>query len=230
MEYFEQLVRDYGYWALVIGTFLEGETIVIIAGILAASTVPANQIIDVRWTILAAFLGSVSGDQFYFYVGRLKGQWLLAKMPTRRARIENVLAMLERNSTWLLLTFRFFYGLRNVTSFGVGMSRIGVARFTVLNAIGALVWACSFALGGYLFGHAMVRIVEGAKHYQLIVIGGVCAVAMAIWLFRMWRRHRARLRAAATAESALASPDKCPTCGQPFRAEGELCPQCGAGR
>ena len=62
------LLQTYGYWALLIGTFLEGETIVIIAGLLA------QQGYLEPWLIaLCAFVGSCSSDQIMFALGRWKG-------------------------------------------------------------------------------------------------------------------------------------------------------------
>ncbi len=102
-----------------------------------------------------------------------------------------VLQMLERHSNWLLLTYRFLYGIRNVTSLAVGMSRVPALKFTLLNAIGAAVWAVSFGLGGYLFGEALFRLVEGAHKYQRWGLVGAAAAGVLIWLVRLiWMRRR----------------------------------------
>jgi membrane protein DedA with SNARE-associated domain len=188
----EYLIKTYGYAALFIGTFLEGETILIIAGIAAHTG-----LLNLWGCIFWAFLGSMSGDQLYFYIGRYKGDWLLARKPAWRGRIEKALRKLEHHANWLLLTFRFMYGLRNVITLAVGISRIPIWRFAVLNAIGAMVWAISFGAGGYLFGEALVNVVEDVKRYQLEVLGGVCLVALAIWLIRLLRRRKAARKASA---------------------------------
>jgi len=185
MEWLEQIVQTYGYAALLIGTFLEGETILIIAGMFAAQGT-----LDVNLSILCAFIGSTAGDQLYFLIGRFKGQWLLQRKPLWRPRIERALAMVERHSTWLLLTYRFFYGVRNVTSFAVGLSKTSTIKFVCLNAIGAAVWALTFGYGGYLFGAALVRLVDKAKHYQRWILAGVIVLALVFWMVRLLRRRR----------------------------------------
>lgn len=73
---FHQLIIDYGYLALFIGTFLEGETILVIAGFLAHSGY-----LELHWVILSAFLGTFAGDQTFFYLGRFKGIAFLEKRP-----------------------------------------------------------------------------------------------------------------------------------------------------
>ena len=186
----QQLIESYGYLALFIGTFLEGETIVIIAGIAAA-----EELLKLHWIILFAFLGTVAGDQLYFFIGRYKRDWILAKIPRWKPGIERVLGLVERHSIWLLLTFRFMYGVRNFTSFAVGMSRIRIWVFLLLNAIGAAIWAVCFALGGYLFGQALVSLVKDIKKYEKEVLALLCAVALAVWLYRLWRGRKAARQA-----------------------------------
>ena len=65
----EIFVKTYGYWALLVGTFFEGETILIIGGITAHLGY-----LELPIVILIAFIGSFSGDQLYFFIGRMKGR------------------------------------------------------------------------------------------------------------------------------------------------------------
>ena len=196
MEHLEHLIRTYGYWALLVGTFLEGETILIIAGAFAG-----QGLLELQFVILSAFAGGMAGDQLHFFIGRYKGQWILSKFANQRERLEKVLRLVERHRILLVLIFRFMYGLRTLTSFTLGMTRMPVWLYAPLNAVGAAVWAVTFALAGYLFGYAVLPVVTRAKHYQLKVLGVLCIVAMVIWLVRVWRaRWRSRRKAASTAE------------------------------
>ena len=59
------LLRTWGYLALFLGTFLEGETILIVAGVLAS-----RGRLNLHYAILAAFCGSMFGDQCVFLLAR----------------------------------------------------------------------------------------------------------------------------------------------------------------
>src|SRR3990172_5843008 len=143
----EQLIADYGYLAILVGTFFEGETIVILAG------VAANMgLLEIQWVIAAAVAGSFSGDQLWYYVGRHWGPKIIARRLSWQEGAEKVYKHLHRHQYWLILSFRFYYGLRNVTPFVIGSAQIPRLRFFVLNLIGAIVWAHTFAYGGYLLG------------------------------------------------------------------------------
>jgi membrane protein DedA with SNARE-associated domain len=184
LEYF---IANYGYWALFIGTFFEGETILIIAGIAAS-----EGLLDINYAILFAFAGSVLGDTTYFLIGRKRGDWILQRIPSWRPRIEMVLERLERHSHWLILTFRFMYGLRNFASVAVGMSRTPAKLFIPLNAVGAALWALSFGWGGYLFGEVMIAVVKDVKTHQMHILGIGCLVLLVFWGVRFFLRRRKR--------------------------------------
>ena len=57
----QSIIENYGYAAILIGTFLEGETILMLAGLAAH-----QGYLVLTGVIFAAFLGSLSGDQLFF--------------------------------------------------------------------------------------------------------------------------------------------------------------------
>ncbi|MDD2815114.1 MAG: DedA family protein [Thiotrichaceae bacterium] len=174
----EEFIQNYGYLAIFIGTFFEGETILVVGGILAQ-----QGLLELPLVALAAFVGSFSGDQLFFQIGRIKGKALLDKRPSWKARAEKINDLLERYRDWIVLSFRFFYGLRNPTPFVIGMSSISTIRFMTLNGIGALVWAFTISTLGYVFGNAMEAFMEDMKHYMIYVIIGIFTVAGIVWWY-----------------------------------------------
>jgi len=168
------LLSSYGYLALFIGTFLEGETILIIAGFIAATT----GALSLPLCILAAFLGSFAGDQTAFYIGRYNKNFLEKRLKKWECRIEKVHRLLEKHQVLVLVSFRFFYGFRNITPFAVGTSNISPLRFFLLNGIGACIWAISFGVGGYYLGDVLERFLQEAKWW---VAGGLLALIVLVW-------------------------------------------------
>ena len=172
-------LATYGYLALFIGTFLEGETILIIAGFAAF-----NGHLSLPLCILAAFLGSFAGDQTAFYVGRYNRRFLETRLKKWECRIERVHRLLEKHQVLVLLSFRFFYGFRNITPFAVGTTNVSPLRFFALNAVGAAVWAVSFGLGGYYLGDVLERFLRQAKWW---VAGGLFGVILLVWFVKLIR-------------------------------------------
>lgn len=180
----QALLSTYGYAALVVGCFLEGETILVLAGLAAH-----RGYLELPWTIVAAFAGSVLGDQLYFYLGRKYGPRLLRRRPRWQGAAARVQAWLHRRRDLFILGFRFLYGLRTVSPFVIGLSDVTLLRFTVLNVAGALVWSASFASAGYAFGHGVETLLGRARKYELVLFGALAAVGFGVWLLR-WRRLR----------------------------------------
>jgi membrane protein DedA with SNARE-associated domain len=182
----ESIIDPYGYLALLIRTFLEGETILVMGGFAAH-----QGYLHLPWVIAAAFVGTLCGDQLYFYLGRRHSQALLARRPLWQAKIDRVHGLSERYQYPLLLGFRFLYGLRTVIPFVIGMSRIPAGLFISLNIVGALVWAVLIGTAGYLFGNAVEAVIADIKHCELEVFALVGIVGLLLWFLYFRGRKKA---------------------------------------
>lgn len=187
-ETLSELIRNYGYLAILIGTFLEGETILLLGGLAAHMGY-----LELPWVITAALTGSFTGDQLYFYIGRHYGPKIIARRLSWQESAEKVYRHLHRHQNLLILSFRFFYGLRNVTPFAVGAARISRARFFALNLVGAVVWSVAFATAAYFSGEAFRLMLSDFRHYELYVLLGLAVTAFLLWLAMLIRRRRRTL-------------------------------------
>src|SRR6266446_1685779 len=88
---FPALVDSYGYLAVFIGAFLEGETILALAG-LAAYRGYLDFFVVIALAMTAGFLG----DQFYFFLGRRHGARILERFPHAQQRAQKFDEMLSR--------------------------------------------------------------------------------------------------------------------------------------
>jgi membrane protein DedA with SNARE-associated domain len=182
----EPLVRTYGYWALLAGTFFEGETILIIGGLLAHLGYLKLPVV-----MLVAFIGSFSGDQFYFHVGRLRGIELLARHPNWQKRVHKVHQRIERYHDLIMLGFRFVYGMRIITPFVLALNKkVKTSRFVLLNAIGATIWSVVVSAGGYMFGSAVEIVFRDIRHYQLGLILIISVIGVILWIVHKYREKR----------------------------------------
>lgn len=180
----ESLIARYGYLAIAVGTFLEGETILVLAGFAAH-----RGYLNLYGVMACAFLGSLLGDQLYFHLGRRKGQQLLDRHSEWQPRVRRVLAILERHQTLLILGFRFVYGMRTITPIILGSSRVSVRRFLLFNALGALAWAVAITLLGYLFGEAVQALLGDLRHIEEELFAGLAVIGLLVWGFHRWRRR-----------------------------------------
>lgn len=193
----QQLFRDYlqvhGYWVLFIGTFLEGEAILICAGFLAC-----QGYLSIYGVIFSAFAGSFLGDQFYFYVGRIKGPALLKFFTSMTRKFRKALRLIERYGNFVAFVSRYTYGFRILLPIILGMSNLSSRRFIFLNLISALSWAILFSIGGFLFGKGVSLFVDDLERYEPSLLLILAALTGCTWLSHFaahrWRRKGARKR------------------------------------
>jgi len=191
----QSMVSQYGtlvYVVIFLWTFLEGETFVIFAGAAAQQGT-----LHFWLLVLTAWLGSFSGDQMWFWLGRRYGTQILERRPAWRSGVDGALEMLHRYDKWFILSFRFVYGVRNFASFAMGMARVHPARFAILNFIAAFVWAFSFAGFGYIFGHALEAAMgDIADNFLYIMFGVFVFSASILYLVHRRQAKKAAARAA----------------------------------
>lgn len=181
----EKLIETYGYFALFVGTLLEGETIVVIAGFAAR-----RGYLRLEFVVLVSFIGTLVIDQLFFFIGRLKGKSFLHRRLGWRPQIERANRLLTRYDTWLILGFRFIYGMRTVSPLVIGMSEVKTRRFVVLNIIAAMVWAIVIATSGYFFGAALETLLGNVKQYERHIILSLAILGILFWLIHLIKRKK----------------------------------------
>ncbi len=190
--YLPDLIATHGDWVYAIAftwAFFEGETFVLFGGVAAA-----QGLLDPFVLGFVAALGSFCGDQCWFQLGRNYGARLLRRYASWQRRVAAPLAWLERYDAWFILTFRFIYGIRNISSFAIGLSAVGWRRFSMFNLLGSVLWATSFVTGGYFFGGIFgLAVGDLVGNLGLLMFAG-CAIAVIAARFAHQRPKRSSER------------------------------------
>lgn len=180
----EELIATHGYIAVFIGTFLEGETILALAGVAAA-----YGYLSFAAVCAVAVVGAFLGDQTCFFIGRRYGNRVLARFPKLAAKAPRVQALLRRWDAAAVIILRFAYGLRIAGPIVIGTCGISPWRLAFFNFIGALIWAPLVAGVGYLAGYALHEWMGRLKNAQVALLVAAVLVAAVVWLV-LRRRHK----------------------------------------
>jgi len=166
----EAYLSTYGYWALFVGTVLEGETFLLMAVVLA-------YLGYLQWlpVLSVAFCGAYFGDQLFFYLGRLGRGAFLLKRTYWRVRLARAQGLLAAHRIKLILSYRFLYGLRGAIPFAIGISGFNAGRFAALSAVSALLWLVANAAVGCLLGY-----IGGAYFEPVQEIMGALSIVVAL--------------------------------------------------
>ncbi|MBN9565655.1 MAG: DedA family protein [Alphaproteobacteria bacterium] len=170
-----EFIAKYGYFAVFLGSLIEGESVILTAGVLAQ-----QGYLSLWGIIVVSFMGTLLADQFLFHIGRLHGNKLLAKWPSLEAKANRALNLLHKYNTLYILSFRFIYGIRVISPVIIGMSGVSIKRFSILNVIAAAVWSVLSCIAGYALGKGGVKLWDSVKEFGAEMLWWLPAVILLI--------------------------------------------------
>lgn len=181
----ESLLQDFGYLAVFVGCFLEGEAILVAAGFFAS-----RGYLDPVGVGTVGFAGAYAGHIFWFWLGRVHGVRLLERFPKMKRHFGKGVRVFERYGAAAIIITQWLYGLRITCAVIIGMSRISLVKFFVYQAVSCVLWVSVITTAGFYFGRAIERLLGRVEHiekYGLIVIVGVAA---GFWFWHRWKEKR----------------------------------------
>jgi membrane protein DedA with SNARE-associated domain len=181
----EQLIAKYGYPVILVGTLFEGQPVMLFGGFAAHR----GYLDLVPWVVLAGAVGNFLGFQAWFLIGRRFGRPLLDRRPQWAGSVAKVQDWLGRFESLLIVAIRFMPGLDTVGTVAIGMSRVGGPRFTVLNALGALLWAAILASCGYLLGNLLELVLSDLAAVEKPLLIGLLVLSVVWVVYRQSKNH-----------------------------------------
>lgn len=187
----ESLFAHYGYLALIFGSFADGTPIMLFGGFAAHR----GWLELVPFVILAGAVGNFLAATAWFFGVRAIGEQILTRRPEWAAQVAKVRAQLDRWEVPVILGVRFLPGIATAGLIAVALSGISAARFLVLNAIAAALWATSFGLLGYLLGNSVELLLGEVERYEKPIALTLLAITLAWIAYHQWRRWGRRSHA-----------------------------------
>lgn len=175
--FMEAYIEHFGYFAVLIGTLLEGETVLLLGGFAAH-----RGYLDISLVVLSAFIGTVCGDQLFYYFGRRHSHAVLHHRPGWEVKIEHAQSLIDRHKILIILTFRFLYGLRTVIPFTLGAAGVPFRIFAPLNILGAIIWSLGVGCAGYLFGQVLEMYFSRLKEVEILIMAGIALIGGVVWI------------------------------------------------
>ena len=159
------LLAEYGTWiyailfliifcetGLVFMPFLPGDSLLFVAGALAATS-PALEI-DVLIAVLLA--AAILGDNTNYWIGRALGPKVFRWEKSRffnRAAFDKTHSYFEKHGGKTIIIARFLPLLRTFAPFVAGVAHMTYSRYFLLDLAGGILWIFSLTLAGYWFGN-----------------------------------------------------------------------------
>ncbi|MFP1950555.1 DedA family protein [Lonsdalea quercina] len=197
-----ELVAQYGVWiyailflilfcetGLVVTPFLPGDSLLFVAGALAA--LPGS-VLDVHLMVVLMVIAAILGDAVNYTIGRLFGERLFRNPNSRifrRSYLDKTHEFYARHGGKTIILARFVPIVRTFAPFVAGMGHMTYRHFALFNVAGALLWVLLFTYAGYLFGD--LPIVQ--DNLKLLIVG-IIFVSILPGVIEFWRHKRAATR------------------------------------
>lgn len=183
MEYFIDLFETWGYLIVLLGSMIEGESIIIPACIFAY-----NGHLSIYKIMAIAFTGTLIADQGLYYVGRYHGHRFIKRFPSFKAPSERAFKLLHQWDYKFILSFRFIYGIRFISPIVIGAAKYPPNRYIPLNFIAAVCWTLISCGLGYFLG-SVIEIIGYAIVEKYIFRFSLCLLAIVLLLgYFAWKK------------------------------------------
>jgi membrane-associated protein len=176
---------------LLVGFFLPGDTLLFAGGLVAADAVRG---VELGWLLAGVLVAAVTGETVGYVIGARMGLPLLRRRrgrvvtPERIARAE---AFTDRYGVLAIISARWIPWVRTFAPLLAGATRMTWPKFLLGNVVGALCWAPTLVLAGYL-----AASVPWLRHVAIAVaVVAVTSMTLA-GAIRWWQAGRQGPRAA----------------------------------
>ena len=154
------LLKEYGYIILFIWSIFEGETGLVMAGVLSHTGD-----MNIITSIIVAALGGFTGDQIYFYLGKINKKWVLEELKAHRRKFARARLLLRKYGGWVIFIQRFLYGMRTIIPIAIGINGYDSKKYAIINFISAFIWASLTIIPSYIFGEHIINLLKWVKHH-----------------------------------------------------------------
>ena len=180
----ESFIIHWGYPALFLGAFVEGDAAAFLGGVLAhnglMSFVPAAMVVAVA---------AMSIDNLLFHMGRNLTRFPRLRSMTETPLARHTLDLLRDHPVKVILAFRFVWGTRTLTPPVVGMAGIDARLFFVLDAISVTLWSLVCTSAGYGLVAGLRAFWQHMDLRAQIAVGVVLVVGVGLAAWVILRRR-----------------------------------------
>src|SRR5258708_32498436 len=205
-------LMQHGYAILAGIVFLEaiGVPVPAAVALLLAGGAAAHGVLQTQYVLGVALAAMLTGDTLMFLLGRYTGWWLLGLLCrislNPEACILRSADSFHRRGRTLLVIAKFIPGINSVAPPVAGSMNMRLLTFLRLDLAGAVLYAGSYFLVGFIFSGALEVVTRGYDSAGRIVGWIVLALVIAYLLFRVWLWAKGRALTAVP----VANPDEAP--------------------
>ena len=170
---------------LLVGFFLPGDSLIVTAGLLAATT----GVFNVVWLGLLLTVASVIGNTVGYYIGAAAGPRLFTREDSllfNKKHLFRAHDFYEKRGAATIVIARFMPIVRTFVPVVAGIAQMDRRRYTIYNIIGGAAWIWSMLCIGYFLG----RYIPGVDRHIETVIAIVILLSISPGIIGWYRARR----------------------------------------
>jgi membrane protein DedA with SNARE-associated domain/rhodanese-related sulfurtransferase len=185
-------LAHHGYSILAGIVFLEaiGVPVPAAVALLIAGGAAARGVLQAQYVFGIAVFAMLAGDTLMFVLGRYTGWWLLGLLCRISLNPESCILRsadsFYRRGRTLLVIAKFIPGINTMAPPLAGSMNMRLGTFLRLDLAGAVLYAGSYFVVGFVFSGALDTVTRGYDSVGQILGWVVIALVAAYLLFRMW--------------------------------------------
>jgi membrane protein DedA with SNARE-associated domain len=183
----QQLLIHYGLAAVLIGSAIEGDFSLLLAGV-----VSHLGIFPFAWAVAAGTAGSLVGDTAWYALGRLRGPKFRAGKLYRRVG-PTIDRLARQLGPWELLAARFVYGTKAASMVFWGLHGLSFPRFLLIDALGCAIGATVFTSLGYLVSGSAMVLLGKVRRIQVWLLGALVVGIVIVYIIHRTAKHELHL-------------------------------------
>jgi membrane protein DedA with SNARE-associated domain/rhodanese-related sulfurtransferase len=199
-----EFLARHGYWLLFVSVLGRQACLPVPANLLlvAAGALAGLGKLNLAGIIVFPVTAFLLADMAWYAAGRRWGgrtlEFICGATRDPSACVGMISARFSRHGVRLLLVSKFIIGMDAVAAPMSGISRTGIRRFLVFDALGAILWSSVYSALGYVFSDQLDYVAEyTAKLGRLLALLGIAGVgAMIILRLIRWYRFLRKFRLA----------------------------------
>ncbi|MEN9783878.1 MAG: hypothetical protein RJA24_1221 [Pseudomonadota bacterium] len=197
-QHLQALVIEHGAWiylilflivfcetGLVVTPFLPGDSLLFVAG-----TVAAAGGMDIHLLVVLLIIAAILGDAVNYAVGHYIGPRMFSHNESRwlnPMHLKRAHDFYEKYGGKTIIIARFVPIVRTYAPFVAGAASMTYSKFALYNVTGAVLWVTSLGYAGYFFGNLPI-----IKNNLTLVIIGIIILSILPGIIEILRHRKAQ--------------------------------------
>ena len=169
---------------LFLGFFLPGDSLLFVAGLLAAQGLFVLPIL-----IVVLLVAAITGNMVGYWFGKKVGPKPFERDDSfffHKAHVRRAQSFYEKHGAKTIMLARFIPIVRTFGPIVAGIAGMNYRSFLTYNILGAVLWTVGLTSGGYLFGN----LITDVDRYLLPVILAIIVISFLPAVWHIWKERQ----------------------------------------